>query len=237
MDIGPYIRQHVLPQGMTVTDAAKQLGVGRPALSNLLNGRAALSPAMALRLEKAFGADRQDLLDRQARTDRDRSGEVRKSVAVQAHVPSFLTITARRINDWATSNDARAQLPVLLRRLIHSTGSGLRRVDFPGYDNAQRAGWDGWLEAGAATPWIPHGASGWELSTNHRPRDKAEHDYREPPADHFSGRTGRSAHSCSSQRATGRARMTGPRRRRHLVTGRPCVPLMPVTSSNGWRRQ
>ena len=178
MDIGSFIRQHVLPQGMTVTDAAKQLGVGRPALSNLLNGRAALSPAMALRLEKAFGADRQDLLDRQARTDRDRSGEVRKSVAVQAHVPSFLTITARRINDWATSNDARAQLPVLLRRLIHSTGSGLRRVDFPGYDNAQRAGWDGWLEAGAATPWIPHGASGWELSTNHRPRDKAEHDYR-----------------------------------------------------------
>ena len=178
MDIGTYIRQHVLPQGVTVTDAAKQLGVGRPALSNLLNGRAALSPDMALRLEKAFGANRQDLLNRQAQAHQDRRREADGRLAVQAHVPSFLIITARQINDWATSNNARAQLPVLLRRLVHSTGSDLGRVDFPGYDNAQRAGWDGWLEAGEATPWIPHGASGWELSTNRRPSAKAEHDYR-----------------------------------------------------------
>ena len=179
MDIGAYIRQHVLPQGITVTDAAKQLRVGRPALSNLLNGRATLSPDMALRLEKAFGADRQDLLNRQARSDQDRRHETDRHVAVQAHVPSFLTITARQIEDWATDNhEARDHLPVLLRRLIHSTGSDLRHVDFPGYDNAQRAGWDGWLEAVAATPWIPYGASGWEFSTEQRPAEKANDDYR-----------------------------------------------------------
>ena len=179
MHVGEFIRQHVIPQGMSVTDAAKQLGVGRPALSNLLNGRAALSPAMALRLEKAFGADRQDLLDRQAQSDQDRRHEADRSVAVQAHVPSFLTITARQIDDWAAGNiDARDQLPVLLRRLIHSTGSDLRHVDFPGHDNAQRAGWDGWLESGMATPWIPRGESGWEFSTEQRPRAKADDDYK-----------------------------------------------------------
>jgi addiction module HigA family antidote len=50
------------PIGLTVTKAAKVLGVTRPALSALLNGRAALSPDMALRVEKAFGVRMDTLL-------------------------------------------------------------------------------------------------------------------------------------------------------------------------------
>ena len=54
---GQFIRMEVIePLGLSVTKAAKVLGVTRPALSALLNGRAALSPDMALRVEKAFGA-------------------------------------------------------------------------------------------------------------------------------------------------------------------------------------
>ena len=68
--VGEYIRQQVIPAGMSVKEAANRLGVGRPALSNLLNGNAALSPDMAVRLEKSFGADRQKLLDMQAAADR-----------------------------------------------------------------------------------------------------------------------------------------------------------------------
>ena len=94
------------------------------------------------------------------------------------YVPDFLTIKARQITQWATSHQAREHLPVLLRRLVHSTGRELRHVDFPGYDNAQRHGWDGWVEAGAATPWVPEGRSGWEFSVEQRPAAKAERDYR-----------------------------------------------------------
>ncbi len=43
------------PAGLSVTQAAQVLGVTRQALNNLLNGKAGLSPEMALRLEKAFG--------------------------------------------------------------------------------------------------------------------------------------------------------------------------------------
>ena len=43
------------PLGLSVTKAAKALGVARPTLSSVINGRAALSPEMAIRLEKAFG--------------------------------------------------------------------------------------------------------------------------------------------------------------------------------------
>jgi antitoxin HigA-1 len=43
------------PLGLSVTRAAKALGVSRQALNNLINGQAAISPEMAIRLDKAFG--------------------------------------------------------------------------------------------------------------------------------------------------------------------------------------
>ena len=175
---GTFIRQHIIPKGMSVTDAAKRLGVGRPALSNLLNGNSSLSPTMALRLEKSFSADSRKLLEIQAEFDRHSRRGKEKTVAARAYVPAFLTIKARQIHDWAESHlDARHLLPVLLRKLVHSTGHGLRQVDFPGYDNAERKGWDGLVEADAATPWVPEGKSGWEFGTSQRPSRKAESDY------------------------------------------------------------
>jgi len=53
---GQFIRMEVIePLGLSVTQASTILGVSRPALSALLNASAALSPDMALRVEKAFG--------------------------------------------------------------------------------------------------------------------------------------------------------------------------------------
>jgi antitoxin HigA-1 len=53
---GETLLEDVLPAlGLTVTDAAAQLGVTRAALSRVLNGRAAISPEMALRLEGWLG--------------------------------------------------------------------------------------------------------------------------------------------------------------------------------------
>lgn len=176
--IGHFIRQQIIPTGMSVTEAARRLGVSRPALSKLLNGRVALSTAMALRLERTFGADRRQLLDLQTTSERDRLAVTDRAVTVGgAYIPDFLTIKAKQIAEWAATIDARNHLPVLLRRLIYSTGRELQHVDFPGFDNAQRHGWDGWVEAGAATPWVPAGRSGWEFGVGERPRRKAESDY------------------------------------------------------------
>ncbi|MBU2739264.1 HigA family addiction module antitoxin [Acidithiobacillus concretivorus] len=53
---GLLLRDDILPAlELTVTEAAKQLGVSRPTLSRVLNGRAAISPEMALRLEAWLG--------------------------------------------------------------------------------------------------------------------------------------------------------------------------------------
>lgn len=57
------------PLGLTVSEAAKILGVARPTLSNVLNGRAGISPEMAIRLEKAFGSTADMWLRMQAAYD------------------------------------------------------------------------------------------------------------------------------------------------------------------------
>jgi plasmid maintenance system antidote protein VapI len=164
---------------MTVKDAAERLGVSRVALSNLLNGRASLSQQMALRLKTAFGADSNELFRIQAEAESARRREEERTIAVRTYVPSLLTIKASQIDLWADeAEEARNRLPVLVRRLIRSTGRDLSEVDFPAYGEGQRPGWDGRVEAGAATPWIPEGASGWELSTSSRPARKAESDFR-----------------------------------------------------------
>jgi antitoxin HigA-1 len=78
---GQFIRMEILePLDLSVTRAAVILGVTRPALSALLNGRASLSPDMALRIEKAFGPKMDTLLRMQTAYDiaeaRDRAGDI-----------------------------------------------------------------------------------------------------------------------------------------------------------------
>ena len=79
---GQFIRMEVIePLNLSVTQAAKALGVTRAALSALLNGRAALSPDMALRIEKAFGPKMDTLLRMQTAYEisetRDREAEIK----------------------------------------------------------------------------------------------------------------------------------------------------------------
>lgn len=60
---GGFIKTEILsPLNLTVTEAALALGVTRPALSAFLNERSALSPDMAIRIEKAFGLKLETLM-------------------------------------------------------------------------------------------------------------------------------------------------------------------------------
>ena len=67
---GDFIRTEITEaHGLSVTAAAKVLGVSRPALSNLLNRNADLSGEMALRVEKAFGVKMDTLMRMQGAYD------------------------------------------------------------------------------------------------------------------------------------------------------------------------
>ncbi|MFH1805967.1 MAG: HigA family addiction module antitoxin [Pseudomonadota bacterium] len=78
---GGFIKSEIIePLELSVTDAAKALGVTRPALSALINERAHLSSEMALRIEKAFGVSMDTLMRMQNSFDiaqaRKRAGEI-----------------------------------------------------------------------------------------------------------------------------------------------------------------
>ena len=67
---GDVIREDVIkPLGLTITEAAKKLGVTRKALSALLNCRVALSPDMAVRIGKATNTSPESWLFMQAKLD------------------------------------------------------------------------------------------------------------------------------------------------------------------------
>ncbi|OLC45897.1 MAG: addiction module antidote protein, HigA family [Acidobacteria bacterium 13_1_40CM_65_14] len=83
---GAFIRTEILgPLELTVTAAARVLGVSRPTLSSLLNGHADLSGEMALRLEKAFGVRMDTLLRMQASYDIVRMRQRAKSIRVRPY--------------------------------------------------------------------------------------------------------------------------------------------------------
>ena len=62
-------RQCLEPLGLTVTEAAKGLGVSRNTLSMLLNGRLKISPEMAIRLSQGFGGNPESWLQQQMQYD------------------------------------------------------------------------------------------------------------------------------------------------------------------------
>ena len=89
---GKVIRTEIVEaNGLTVTDAAKALGVSRQALSGLLNANVDLTGDMALRIEKAFGPKMETLMGMQSAYDifqtRQRAGKinVRRYRLVPAH--------------------------------------------------------------------------------------------------------------------------------------------------------
>lgn len=73
------------PLGLTVSEAAVSLGVARKTLSKIINGRGALTPEMALRLEIVFGTSAQAWLNMQAAFDLWRMEDRRKSLRKTLH--------------------------------------------------------------------------------------------------------------------------------------------------------
>lgn len=81
---GAIVREDCLkPLDLSVTEGAKRLGVGRQALSNLVNEKAAVSIEMAYRLSKAFGSTPETWLGMQLAFDLSRSRDLERSIKVE----------------------------------------------------------------------------------------------------------------------------------------------------------
>ena len=71
------------PLGLSVTEAAKALGVSRKTLSSILNGRAGISPEMAIRLSIAFDTTSESWLNQQVQYDLWRAEQHRGELRVR----------------------------------------------------------------------------------------------------------------------------------------------------------
>ena len=82
---GRSIKQNCLdPLGLSVTEAATVLGVARHTLSRVLNGHAAVSPEMAIRLEKAGWSNAEFWLRRQTAYDLAQARQRQDQIRVEA---------------------------------------------------------------------------------------------------------------------------------------------------------
>ena len=72
----------LVPLGLSVTDTAKALGVSRKTRSSVLNGRAGISPEMAVRLSIAFDTSAESWLNQQVQYDLWQAEKRRKSLRV-----------------------------------------------------------------------------------------------------------------------------------------------------------
>ncbi len=71
--------------GLSVTDAAKILGISRKTLSKIINSRGAITAEMAIRLEAAFGSSAESWLGHQAAYDLWQMKSRRKMIAREVH--------------------------------------------------------------------------------------------------------------------------------------------------------
>ena len=86
---GAFLREEIIdPLGLTITRAAAILGVRRATLSDLLNKKTALSPEMALRIEKAFDVGMDFMLRMQALYDAAQMRQQAKGVLVKRFQPT-----------------------------------------------------------------------------------------------------------------------------------------------------
>ena len=76
------------PLGLSVTEAAGKLGVSRKQLSAIVNGRAGISPEMAIRLDKAFGGGARVWVQLQAAYDLAQTMKKARDIKVERLAPA-----------------------------------------------------------------------------------------------------------------------------------------------------
>ena len=77
---------------------------------------------------------------------------------------------------WAGRRESQSLLPLVVRRLIRATAIGVTEFHVRTGEGVHLQGWDGIVQNDVGTPFVPTGASGWEMSVADSPKTKARKD-------------------------------------------------------------
>lgn len=171
--ISDYIRQNVIPKELNQGQVADLLGVHRQSVSRLLNGKVKLSDDMAFKLQREFKADAETLLQIQREEQ-----SVSYNLANHSVTKNLYRISANDIEHYFSSEkEGQDTLPILIRKLVRAENKHLTEFDFPGGNNSQRHGTDGYTHAKQGTNFVPEGYTVWEFGTNRQQIKKANEDF------------------------------------------------------------
>ena len=84
---------------------------------------------------------------------------------------------------WASKPSSKADLPLLISRLIRATTTKITNMSIPKGKSTFRGGWDGFVNASEGTEFVPEGVSLWEFGTTGDAKGKAGGDYKKRVAD------------------------------------------------------
>ncbi len=171
--ISNHIRHNVIPRGMTQQTVADRLGVQRQSISRLLNGKVRLSESMAYKLQHEFGVEAEKLLQIQRK-----EAKVQYDPTNHSFTKNFYRISANDIENYFGAEKVGQEiLPILIRKLVRQENKHLIEFDFPGGNNSQRHGNDGFTHAREGTKFVPEGRTIWEFGTSKNANKKAESDF------------------------------------------------------------
>ncbi len=174
---GEILRKDYLePRGYTVTDAAKQLGITRQALNNLVNCRSLPSRDLEFRLASFLHLPVEQVQFWRASYELAKTRST-NALRRRARGDSFAPQTADIVS-WASQIEARYLLPRLVRLLVGASTNASIYSRFPAHGEVQLGGFDGVVEnPSGRVGYVPAGRSVWELSTEQNPQAKAQQDY------------------------------------------------------------
>ena len=161
-DYGASLRQQLDAIGWTQARLASESGVSRQTVSRAIN-RDEVSDRTRARLDAALARAPARARDAQRHGTGSRPPPLGPALC-----------DATDLAAWADRREAQSVLPRLIRRLIRATGADVTKIHVRTDEGVQLSGWDGIVHADEGSPYVPAGASGWEMSVAMRPKTEAD---------------------------------------------------------------
>ena len=161
-DYGASLRQQLDAIGWTQARLASESGVSRQTVSRAIN-RDEVSDRTRARLDAALARAPARARDAQRHGTGSRPPPLGPALC-----------DATDLAAWADRREAQSVLPRLIGRFIRATGAGVTKIHVRTDEGVQLSGWDGIVHADEGSPYVPAGASGWEMSVAMRPKTEAD---------------------------------------------------------------
>ena len=168
---GASLRSQLAAVGWSQSKLAAKSGVNRQTISRAIN-HDTLSKRTEKKLAAALG-----------RAPAERTRSARPGARSPAPIPGKALCDASDLVDWAGRRESQSLLPLLIRRLVRATATRVTEFNIRTDEGVHLPGWDGIVQNEQATPFVPEGTSGWEMSVATGPQGKAERDYRKRAED------------------------------------------------------